>query len=79
MRIASDECGDLPETACAVLRIVTICSSVRPDNDTSKALAIVDDALRKHSGVEVIEIDLERIALPLPGKAGRDSTHEAPH
>lgn len=60
----------------AHIRIVTICGSVRPGNYTSKALAIVNDELRKHSGVEVIEIDLDRIALPLPGKAGRDSTTE---
>ena len=60
----------------AHIRIVTICGSVRPGNYTSKALAVVNDELRKHSGVEVIEIDFDRIALPLPGKAGRDSTTE---
>ena len=56
--------------------IVTICGSVRPGNYTAKALAYVVDELRKNSQVQVKEIDLATIDLPVPGRPAKDSSAE---
>lgn len=50
--------------------IVVINGSVRPNNYTSMASAIVVDELRKNPRVEVIEIHPAELNLPLPGTDG---------
>lgn len=50
------------------IEIVTMGGSVRPDNYTDKALALVVDELKQQPGVVVHEIDLGRIDFPFPGK-----------
>ena len=50
------------------IEIVTIGGSVRQDNYTDKALAVVVDELKQHSDVTVHEIDLGTIKFPLPGR-----------
>jgi len=56
------------------ISIVTICGSVRPGNNTGKALALVIDELRRHEEVEVTTIDLADVDLALPGRpAGSES------
>lgn len=52
-----------------MIKIVTILGSVRPGNNTAKALALVHDEIRKHREVELIEIDPAKMSLPLPGQA----------
>jgi chromate reductase, NAD(P)H dehydrogenase (quinone) len=54
------------------IKVVTICGSVRPGNNTAKALRLVHDELAKHQGVEVAPIYLDQLDLPLPGMAARD-------
>jgi len=59
------------------IRIVTICGSVRPGNNTAKALALVVDECRLHPDVEVTPIDLAAVELVLPGRPMTGSSVEA--
>ena len=54
------------------IKVVTICGSVQPGNNTSKALRLVLDEFARHSNVEVTPIFLDRLDLPLPGLPARD-------
>jgi len=54
------------------IEIVTISGSVRQDNYTDKALAVVVDELKQHRDVIVHQIDLGSIDFPLPGRPLRD-------
>ena len=54
------------------IRIATVCGSVRPKSQTSRALALVIDELRGRPKVEVSAIDLDSIDLPLPGRPAAD-------
>ncbi len=54
------------------IKIVTICGSVRPGNNTAKALRLVIDEFARHPDVEVAPIFLDKLDLPLPGLAARD-------
>ena len=54
------------------IEIVTISGSVRQNNNTNKALAVVIDELKNHKDVTVREIDLSAIEFPLPGKPLQD-------
>ena len=58
------------------IKIVAISGSMRPNNYTSKALALVVDEIKKngHIGLEVI--DPNELNLVLPGQEG-DSTSES--
>lgn len=58
------------------IQIVTICGSVRPDNYTAKALALVLDQFRQVADVEVSRIDLGALDLPFPGRPARDASAE---
>ena len=58
------------------ISIVTICGSVRADNYTSKALALVNDQLRQTPEVELSAIDLGALDLPFPGREAKDSSAE---
>ncbi|WP_116473082.1 NADPH-dependent FMN reductase [Zobellella maritima] len=49
------------------IKIVTICGSVRPGNYTSMALKLALDEFSKVPGLEVTDIRLESLDLPLPG------------
>ena len=49
------------------IRIVIIRGSVRPNNYTAMAAALVVDELRKQPRVSVEEVDPAALALPLPG------------
>ncbi len=53
------------------IKITAICGSVRPDNATSKALALALDELASHPDVEVTPVYLEELDLPLPGLPAR--------
>lgn len=50
------------------IKIVVISGSVRPNNYTSKVLALVVDEIRKHKGIHLEVIDPTEISLALPGK-----------
>ena len=50
------------------IEIVTISGSVRQDNYTDMALAVVVDELKRHRDVTVHEIDMGSIKFHLPGK-----------
>lgn len=50
------------------IKIVTMGGSVRPDNYTNKALALVIDEFEQMPNVEVQHIDLGLIDFPLPGR-----------
>ncbi|MEM7307922.1 MAG: NAD(P)H-dependent oxidoreductase [Planctomycetota bacterium] len=49
------------------IKITAICGSVRPENATSRALALALDELATHPDVEVTPIYLEELDLSLPG------------
>ena len=54
------------------IRIVVVKGSVRPDNYTSKALALVADEIHKHPEIDLHIVDPAAMTLPLPGM-GEDS------
>ena len=56
------------------IRIVAAIGSVRPGNQTAKALALVVDEMRKHEGIEVEVIDPAEVAMPL-GNRERSGCH----
>jgi len=56
------------------IRIVTICGSVRPENYTAKALALVLDEFRQVPDVELSPIDLGSLDLPFPGRSAKDGS-----
>ena len=49
------------------IRIVAILGTARPDNYTSKALALVIDEIGKHQNIALDLIDPATVALPFPG------------
>jgi len=51
------------------IRIIAAIGSVRPGNQTAKAVALVGDEMRHHDGVEVEVIDPAVLAMSLPGTA----------
>jgi NAD(P)H-dependent FMN reductase len=55
------------------IKIVTICGSVRPGNNTARALRLALDEFARHPDVEVTPIFLDQFDLPLPGMAARDA------
>lgn len=55
-------------------RIVAINGSVRPGNNTARALAIVCDELRRHGHVELVTIDPTDWDLAPGGSPGTDDT-----
>jgi len=57
-----------PETRA--LSILVINGSVRPDNYTARASALVADELRKDPGIVVEVVDPATLDLPFPGTAG---------
>ncbi|MBT8379021.1 MAG: NAD(P)H-dependent oxidoreductase [Ignavibacteria bacterium] len=56
-----------------MIKIATILGSIRPGNYTGKALALVQDELRKMNDVELIEIDPAKLKLGMPGEKVDDS------
>ncbi|MBT8390757.1 MAG: NAD(P)H-dependent oxidoreductase [Ignavibacteriaceae bacterium] len=56
-----------------MIKIATILGSIRPGNYTGKALAVVQDELRKMNDVELIEIDPAKLKLGMPGEKVDDS------
>jgi len=54
------------------VKIVTMGGSVRQNNYTNKALAVVVDELEKFPNILVNEIDLGMIEFPLPGRPVTD-------
>src|SRR5262245_24457764 len=56
------------------IKIVTICGSVQPGNNTAKALRLALDEFASYPDVEVAPIYLDKLDLPLPGLAARDPT-----
>ena len=63
----------LPESS---IRIAIICGSVRPNNNTAKAVAVLADELASRPDVEVDLIDPGELDLPLPGRG--DGNAEGP-
>jgi len=51
------------------IRIATVLGTTRPGNYTSKALALVQDELRKHPNVQVEAIDPAELKLGFPGSS----------
>ena len=62
-----------PET---LIKIATISGSAREANATEKALALVQDELRKMSRVEVLEIMPRKLRLAIPGSQMDGSDRE---
>jgi chromate reductase, NAD(P)H dehydrogenase (quinone) len=58
------------------IRIVVINGSVRPNNYTSMASALVADELRKDPKVDVQVINPAELDLPFPGLAGSDGSRK---
>src|SRR5262245_49578504 len=54
------------------IKIVAICGSVQPGNNTAKALRLALDEFARHPDVEVAPLFLDKLDLPLPGLAARD-------
>lgn len=54
------------------LRLVALQGSVRPGNNTARALALIADEVRKHEGVVLEIIDPTHLDLPLPGQGASD-------
>jgi FMN reductase len=48
--------------------IVTVIGSSRPGSYTAKAVALVDDEIRRHQEFQLDTVDLATVTLPLPGK-----------
>lgn len=59
-----------PETSSHPIRVVVILGSVRPNNYTAMAAALVVDELRKHPKVAVEVIDPATLHLQFPGIDG---------
>jgi FMN reductase len=58
------------------IRIVVISGSVRPDNFTSKALALVVDELNRNKDITLQIIDPSTLNLPLPGMGNNSNEVE---
>ena len=58
----------MPENDNHQIRLVALLGSVRPGNNTAKALALVVDEVRKSAGVSIEVIDPAKMDLPLPGQ-----------
>lgn len=54
------------------IKIIAICGSVRPGNNTAKAMRLALDEFARHPDVEVAPVYLDKLDLPLPGLAARD-------
>jgi len=65
--------GDMMNKKAQGIHIVAILGSVRPDNNTSKVLALVVDEIKKHPDVTLEIIDPNELDLPLPGKDEKSS------
>lgn len=55
------------------IRIAVLVGSVRPDNYTSKAVALVLDELQQHDDVETKVLEAQRMELRLPGIGGEST------
>ena len=58
------------------IHIVAILGSVRPDNYTSKVLALVVDEIKKHTDISFELIDPNDYPLPMPGQEVSRVTQE---
>lgn len=58
------------------IRIVVISGSVRPNNYTNMAVALVVDELKKHPQVHVDWLDPAKLDLPLPGLGFSDGSRK---
>lgn len=56
-----------------MIKIVTILGTKRPGNYTAKALALVQDEIRKNQAIELVQIDPNVVNLTFPGEK-TDST-----
>ena len=56
------------------IRLVALQGSVRPGNNTAKALALVADEVQKHPGVSLEIVDPTHLHLPLPGQGASEDT-----
>lgn len=63
------------EQTAKPIRIVVISGSVRPNNYTNMATALVVDELKKNPMVSVEFIDPTQLDLQLPGLAPKEGTH----
>ena len=65
------------------IRLIALLGSVRPGNNTGKALAVAKRAADKQPHVEFEIIDPANLNVPLPGKGSTDDTrwlqHEVKH
>ena len=59
-----------------MIKIATILGTVRPGNYTGKALALVQDELKKNPEIELIEIDPTNLKLAIPGSSMDSSSTE---
>ena len=56
--------------------IVVITGSARPNNYTMKAVALVEDELKKNKTLTFEIFDARNLTLPLPGTSCENSSHE---
>lgn len=57
------------------IRVVTVLGTARPGNYTGKALALVDDELRRR-GVEVFSVQPEEMTLGFPGEPESEDSRQ---
>ncbi len=58
----------MPENRNHGIHLVALQGSVRPGNNTAKALALVADEIQKHPGISLEIVDPTTMHLPLPGQ-----------
>ena len=58
----------MPENSNHGIHLVALQGSVRPGNNTAKALALVADEIQKHPGISLEIVDPTTMHLPLPGQ-----------
>ena len=58
----------MPENRNHSIHLVALQGSVRPGNNTAKALALVADEIQKHPGITLEIVDPTTMHLPLPGQ-----------
>ncbi len=59
-----------------MIKIATVCGSVRENNSTNKALNLVHDEIRKHADIELEIINAANYHLTLPGANNSGSDYK---
>lgn len=66
----------MPENRNHGIHLVALQGSVRPGNNTAKALALVADEIQKHPGISLEIVDPTTMHLPLPGQGASEEAKQ---